>query len=325
MHSLHPHARGATPSCARSPGFGSYSLGAPPSLGRPLALAMLTALLGCSASDPHGPRLRDGAPAATSTTLDVPSDPPAEAASGAIERRVDDRLDDLPPNDPGSTSADADGDGIPDAEDCDPQSSAVGRRLLEDSLASATGVIASALPPLSTSPWSYQGGSYRQMLVRDAADVSLFNVPTVTGSFVVDVQSASTGSGSFYPRLRQDFIVVAVSATGAAFSGVGCGIEVVEGESPELKASLVRLSGAPTAITTSPLKRASRPPVQTNESFAISMHVDAKTATITCTVKQAGGSTTVAAQNVGTITGGVGLYTRQMSALFSKARICQVQ
>lgn len=217
---------------------------------------------------------------------------------------------------------DTDSDGVPDSFDCDPQSSKLGARLIEDDLGSAKGLIAAA-PGFDSNAWMHQSGGYRQALVRDSGDLSLFTQPA-SGNFTIEVTAVSLGVGEFAPRLRQDFVVLGASIEQGSFSGLGCGVEVVEGGNPEMKASIVALSGGgAAAIVTNPIKRADRQPIQVNEPFGIQVRVE--NGTVTCTVAQSKGQVTVAAPNVGELRGGVGFFTRQTSAQFSKVRICQVK
>jgi hypothetical protein len=229
-------------------------------------------------------------------------------------------LDGQNPN--GGGGPDTDSDGVPDGFDCDPQSSRLGARLVEDDLSSAKGLI-SAAPGFDSSAWTHQSGGYRQAQVRDSGDLSLFTQPA-SGNFSVEVTATSLSVGTFAPRLRQDFVVLGASIEQGSFNGLGCGVEVVEGGNPEMKASIVALSGGgAAAIVTNPIKRADRQPIQVNEPFSISVRVE--NGSVTCTVTQSKGTTTVAAPNIGELRGGVGFFTRQTSAQFSKVRICQIK
>jgi hypothetical protein len=212
---------------------------------------------------------------------------------------------------------DADGDGVPDAYDCDPGSSKLGARLVEDDLATAKGLVEAA-PGFDPAAWMHAGGGYRQEMLRNGSDASLFKVP-VLPSVVVDVRAASTKTGTFYPTLHQDFVIVGANVGGGEFSAFGCGVEFVEGNSPMGVASVVRLSGPPGAIVTTPLKREGRPFLATNEEFGISVRITG--GTLACTVLQGKSATTVAA-NVGPITGAIGLYTHQAGAVFKGVRVC---
>lgn len=226
------------------------------------------------------------------------------------------------PVDPGDQGGqDSDFDGVPDQADCDPADSNIGARVVEDDLAEAKGLLHAA-GGFDDTAWVHANGAFRQMQLRDRADISLF-APTDLENVVIDVQAATTEIGTFNPKLRQNFVVVGASSHGGDFFGYGCGVEVVEGSSNELKASIVGLSGNPYAITTSPIKRADREPLLVDEDYAIRVRIQG--GNIACTITQKGHEMTVAAVGVGPVRGSVGLLTRQSKARFSNARICIVR
>jgi hypothetical protein len=219
-------------------------------------------------------------------------------------------------------ATDSDLDGAPDALDCDPASSALGFRVAEDDLATAKGLLKGA-PGFDANAWIHSAGAYRQQMLRDAGDASFFNAPDLDG-VLVEVKAASTAiSTSFYPKLRQNFVVVGATSSVNDFSAYGCGVEVVEGAYSELKASVVKLTGSPANVYTSPLKRADRDPLNIDEEFTIRVKVSG--GNITCTVLQAKREITVVAQGVGTVRGAVGFFTRQNKARYSNARVCVVK
>jgi hypothetical protein len=221
---------------------------------------------------------------------------------------------------PGELGPDGDGDRAPDAFDCDPQTNRLGAKLVEDSLATATGLV-NAAPGFDPGAWIHTGAAYRQDRLRSGSDASFLTVAP-EGLYVVDVRAVANQVGAFYPTLRQQFVVVGGVASGGSYSGFGCGVEVVEGAATEWKASIVRLSGTPAAIMTMPIRRADRPALALGEEFGISVEV--RPGTITCTVSQTGGATTVAAVDVGVVTGAIGFFTRQARTSFSKMRVCQL-
>jgi len=221
----------------------------------------------------------------------------------------------------GPQGPDSDRDGVPDAFDCDPASSALGARVVEDDLASAKGIVRAA-PGFDPQAWVHSNGAFRQMMLRDEADVALFALEQPVDDVVIDVHAAATEIGSFNPKLRQDFVVVGAMAGNGGFVGYGCGVEVVEGRNPEMQASIVGLSGAVTAVKTTPIKRADRDPLSIGEEFGI--NVVASQGTITCTIIQAKRTTTVVAQGLGSVAGSVGFLTRQSKAKFSNARVCKI-
>jgi hypothetical protein len=219
-------------------------------------------------------------------------------------------------------ATDTDLDGAPDAVDCDPASSALGFRVAEDDLATAKGLLKGA-PGFDANAWIQSTGADRQQMLRDEGDASFFNSPDLE-SVLVEVKAASTAiSTTFSPKLRQNFVIVGATSSVNDFSAYGCGVEVVEGAVSELKASVVKLSGSPSSIYTSPLKRADRDPLDINEEFGIRVKVSG--GNITCTVVQAKREITVVAQGVGIVRGAVGFFTRQTKARYSNARVCVVK
>jgi len=218
---------------------------------------------------------------------------------------------------------DGDGDGIPDATDCDPASAAVvGTKLLEDDLATDKGYFG-APEGFPQASWAYDSVVYRQTRVVDAADTSVFLGDATIGDVIAEVRTASTEVAAITPRLRQMFIVVGATVSGGQLSALGCGIEVVQGEATEQKTSVVRLTGAPGAVATTPLQRVARAAVQIDEELSIKARL-AK-GTLTCEVTNGGVTTTATASGLGTPTGSVGLFTRQTKALFKQARICKLK
>lgn len=226
-----------------------------------------------------------------------------------------------PPPDP--TEPDGDGDGIPDALDCDPASAAIaGTKLLEDDLSTDKGYFGAAdgFPQAS---WTYDAAAYRQTRVVDAADTSFYLKDAAIGDVIAEVVTASTEVAAITPRLRQMFIVVGATVSGGQLSAIGCGIEVVQGEATEQKTSVVRLTGAPGAVTTTTLQRVNRAAVQVNEQLSIKARL--AQGTLTCDVTNGGVTTTASASGLGALKGSVGFFTRQTKALFKQARICKLK
>jgi hypothetical protein len=217
---------------------------------------------------------------------------------------------------------DADKDGAPDPDDCDPQSSELGARLVEDSLATATGAIAPA-PGFSELAWEHSKGAWRQLLARDAGDASLFP-GTLQGDVSVEVTTAITRTtDSVAIPFRQDLVLVGARADAAGdFSAYGCGVELIDDVA---KTSIVRLSGSADGIRTTSIKREVRDYLEVGEEFDIAVRVTA--GTIKCTVTTSSGSegTTLVAAVDGALDGAAGLYTRQAAALFKAARICKTK
>jgi hypothetical protein len=231
-----------------------------------------------------------------------------------------------PITDPNATNLnDLDGDGVPNAEDCDPNSKTLKRRIVEDTLGSEKGffTVPAGFPAAS---WTFEGAAaYRQMRLADAADVSFFSKESDIGDVQIEVQTASTEySNAFAPRLRQIFVLVGGVSVDGTLSAAGCGIEVVQGEMPEQKSSIVKLTGTTTSMTTTVLQRVTRPAVQSNEDLVIKLRLE--DGAMVCDVSQAGMVlTTATANNLGALKGSVGFFTRQTKALFKNLRVCSLE
>jgi hypothetical protein len=251
-------------------------------------------------------RASDAAPLSTSAA--APSSGPALDGSGPA------------PSAGGAAPPDADGDGVPDALDCDPRSAALGARIVEDDLSTANGVVQAA-PGFDPAAWLHAAGAYQEQLLRDQGEAS-FVTAAAPDAFSAEVHVSATQIGAFSPELRQQMLVVGASAASGGFAGFGCGVEAVEGASPEWKTSLVQLTGAVTAIATDPIRREDAPGFTVGVDVAIAVRLSG--GTLTCTVTQGTDTTTLAAPGVGAIGGAVGFYTRQAKAAFSRLRVCQL-
>ncbi|MCA9584887.1 MAG: hypothetical protein KC657_05985 [Myxococcales bacterium] len=225
-------------------------------------------------------------------------------------------------NETGPSVPDQDGDGVADDQDCDPVNANVGARLVQDDLSVARGHFSAAdgFPAVS---WEHSGNAYRQIRLDAGSDLSFFVRDGAVSNVSFEVTAASTEvSGAITPKLRQMFIVVGASSQQGQLLAHGCGVEVVEGETPEQKTSVVRLSGPTGAVTTTPLDRVARPALQANEEFG--MRATLEGGKLTCVITQ-NGQTTTAQANVGALTGSVGMFTRQTKALFKNARVCKLK
>lgn len=289
------------------------------------AMTCAPAMLACTAPDIGGTPYQGGPRKPSSDGNRKKGDDetvtPTQAGGGDDGEDVPAPGENPPPPPP----ADRDNDGAPDADDCDPLSPALGARLLEDDLATDKGLFTAA-DGFPQGSWSYDGTAYRQGRLLDASDVSVFVRDPAIGDVLVDVRAASTEiSANITPRLRQMFIVLGTKVAGGQLSAIGCGVEVVEGETVEQKTSVVRLAGPPGSVTTTPLSRVDRAPLRVNEEFSIRARL--VRGTISCEVTQGAGATptTATASGLGTVTGSVGLFTRQTKALFKKARICRAK
>lgn len=224
------------------------------------------------------------------------------------------------------TPGDDDGDGVPNADDCDPTSKALGRRIVEDSLGADKGLFAPATG-FPTASWSFAGAAaYRQTRLADAADVSFYSQDADITDVQVEVTAASAEvSNAFTPRLRQIFIVVGATSAGGSFSGHACGIEVVQGETPEQRTTIVKLEGSPASVVSTVLQRVSRPAVQVNEDFGMKMRFSGGAMICDVTQPSAPGgaiTTQATANNLGALKGSVGVFTRQTKAIFKNIRVC---
>jgi hypothetical protein len=267
--------------------------------------------------------------AAPTPTKTKPAPRPANSGpsdNGNGSGDLDDGTDPSPTPAPTSSTpaspGDRDGDGVTDAEDCDPVSAAiVGTKLLEDDLATEKGLFTAADGFLQPS-WTYDGAAYRQGRLVDEGDVSVFNRDAAIEDVKVDIRVASTEVGTFTPKLRQMFVVLGTTVAAGQLAAIGCGVEVVGGETNEQKTSIVRLAGPATAVTTTVLQRVNRAALQANEEFGISARL--QKGTLTCEVAQAA-TTTAMATGLGPVRGAVGYFTRQTKGLFKKARICKLK
>lgn len=223
------------------------------------------------------------------------------------------------------TSTDADGDGTPDAMDCDPASPALRRRVVEDALASDKGLFAAAAG-FPAASWSYDT-AYRQTRLSNESDASLYVNDADLGDVQIEVRTASTEVGAITPRLRQIFVVVGATSNGGSLLAHGCGIEVVEGMMPEQKTSIVKLEGPSTNVVTTALQRVTRPAVQANEKLSIKLRLE--DGAMTCDVTQGSGATavttTATASGLAGVRGRAGFFTRQTKALFESVRICNLK
>lgn len=285
-----------------------------------VVLAALVAACGDASTSKVAPKLGGGG-----------DDEETEPRNGAIDDVLAEKDGGSIVGDDGGapTPGDDDGDGVPNADDCDPSSKALGRRIVEDSLGSDKGLFAVAAG-FPTTSWTFAGAAaYRQTRLADAADVSFYANDADITDVQVEVTAASAEvSNAFTPRLRQIFVVVGATSAGGTFRGHGCGIEVVQGETPEQRTTIVKLEGSPANVTSTVLQRVSRPAVQVNEDFDVKMRFTG--GAMICDVHQPsapGGAVTTqaTANNLGALKGSVGLYTRQTKGIFKNLRVCGIQ
>jgi hypothetical protein len=285
-----------------------------------LVIAALAAACGDASTSKIGPK---GGSAGVSDDDDTRSEKPNDG--------VLDETGGSTSGDPGTTTTagDDDGDGVPNADDCDPASKTLRRRIVEDALGSDKGLFAPAAG-FPTASWTFDGAAaYRQVRLADAADVSFYAKEADLGDVQIEVTAASAEvSSAIAPRLRQIFVVVGGASANNTFSAVGCGIEVVQGETPEQRTTVVKLAGTSGAVTSTVLQRVSRPAVQVDEDFALKLRF--LDGAMICDVTQPGApggavTTTATANNLGALTGSVGLFTRQTKATFKNVRVCALK
>lgn len=272
-----------------------------------------TALSACNAPPLEGSSYAGSAPAFP------PDDASTSSSSGSVDpdsRNASDAGDET------SREKDTDGDLVPDEIDCDPTASTIGERLVEDDLATAKGLIAPA-PGFDAAAWSHAGGAYHQNVVRNGGDVAIFKMePLTQGGVAVDIHSSTIDTGAFTPKLHQDFILVGASFDGGQMRAFGCGVEYVEGSNPPNIVSIVQLSGPASAVRTTPLKRDARPFLPTKRDFSLSARVS-PAGLMTCSFREDAAPPTTVTAMVGPVSGAIGLYTAQTSALFRDVRICR--
>lgn len=230
------------------------------------------------------------------------------------------------PGQTGTAEPDADGDGVPDAKDCDPASAAIkGTKLFNDTLVRDGALFA---PPAGfpSTNWLYETAAYRQTRLVDAGDVSLFGGDANVEDVDLEVSSASTEiTSAITPRLRQLMVLFGARTENGVFTAYGCGAEVVQGMAPEQRTSIVKLSGNPGALTTTVLTRNARTTLQENEGFHIRVQV--KSGAVKCTVAQGAAAnvvTTAEASGIADTKGFVGFFTRQTKAYFRDAKACKL-
>jgi hypothetical protein len=228
----------------------------------------------------------------------------------------------VPANNP--AELDSDGDGIADDVDCAPADPAIrGTRLLEDALSADTAKFSPA-PGFVATNWTYAEDAYRQIRLGNASDATFFMGDSAIGDVDIEVSAASTDVTTITPKLRQMFILVGATMTDGKLGAYGCGVEVVDGMSPTQRTSIVRLSGSPDAVGTTPIQRVPRNILKEGEGFSIRAQV--ASGTLKCTVSQgADVVTTAEATDLTNLTGSIGFFTRQTKAAFKNVKACKMQ
>jgi hypothetical protein len=287
---------------------GIVSLGA---LG--IVAALACACGGPSTGDRRGidlpPRSMAGA------SQDDDADPGAAEGDGTL----------VPGNDGESTTPANDSE-TPPAEQtyCDAAQTIPGVILVEDALAADTAKFSPAAGFPSTS-WSFANQSYVQSRLVNASDATFFAGDAQVGDVDIEVSAASTDvTSTISPRLRQMFVLVGATVTGGTLDAIGCGVEVVQGMSPEQRTSVVKLSGNADAVATTAIDRAPRNVLKEGEPFSIRAKL--QDGTLTCTVSQgADVVTTATATGLTNVKGSIGFFTRQTKAAFKNVKVCKLQ
>jgi len=267
--------------------------------------------------------------ASTSNTgrVDLPprddaKDPPAQTGDDTTVTPI---ADPQPNEDPATQAeADTDGDGIPDSKDCDPASAAIaGTKLINDTLAADTQAF-SVAPGFPTADWSYANESYVQTRLMNASDATFYMGDQALGDVDVEVAASSTDvTDTISPRLRQMFVLVGATMNNGSLDAYGCGVEVVQGMSPEQRTSVVKLSGPTATVTTTAIDRTPRNILKEGEPFSIKATL--KGGTLTCVVSQgADVVTTAKADNLTNVTGSMRFFTRQTKAAFKNVKACKL-
>jgi len=207
---------------------------------------------------------------------------------------------------------------------CDDASTIPGVKLIDDALATDAAQFAVA-PGFTAASWSFAEEAYRQTRLVNAADAMFFVGDALIGDVDVQVAAASTDvTSTLGPRLRQMFVLVGASSTGGTLDAYGCGVEVVQGMSPEQRTSVVKLSGNADAVTTEAIDRTPRNILKEGEPFSIRAQL--KDGTLTCTVSQgADVVTTAQASNLVNVKGSIGFFTRQTKAAFKNVKACKLE
>lgn len=223
------------------------------------------------------------------------------------------------------TMTDVDKDGIADEKDCDSTNAAIGLRLVDDPLATDATLFAPA-NGFPTASWTFADSAYRQTRLADAGDATFFMGDPSLSEVDIEVRAASTEISASLSSLRQMFVLVGAKMENGSLTAWGCGAEVVAGMTPTQRTSVVKLSGAPGAITTTPIQRTARTILKAGEDYAIKARVSG--GKITCTVMQGQDLdtlTTAEAVDQGEIKGSLGFYTRQTKAYFKNVKACKLQ
>src|SRR6185436_295930 len=175
--------------------------------------------------------------------------------------------------------ADGDGDKLGDACDCAPADGQLAAiKLVDDDLASDKGAF--AVGTNFPADWSYAGGAYVQSVLGPQADATLATVGGPLEDVYVEVHATSTQVVDPYAR-RQILILTGATVNGGQFAAKACGFEVITGQTPPQKLSIVSLAGpAGGTIATTNVKIADRPLVQVGDEVTVKMTV--KAGTMTC-------------------------------------------
>ena len=293
--------------------------------GMPLTMTLLLAALATACGDAStSERGGIGAPAREAAGQTNDDEKSSSGDETLVDSNAEQQEEETLPGQP-VTMPDVDKDGIADEKDCDSTNPAIGLRLVDDPLVADATLFAPANGFPSAS-WTFADSAYRQTRLVDAGDATFFMGDPSVSDVDIEVRAASTEISASLASLRQMFVLVGAKMENGSLTAWGCGAEVVAGMTPTQRTSVVKLSGAPGAITTTPIQRTARTILKAGEDYAIKARVSG--GKITCTVMQGQDLdtlTTAEAVDQGEIKGALGFYTRQTKAYFKNVKACKLQ
>tara|TARA_R110002096_G_scaffold143328_4_gene299278 strand:- start:60351 stop:61193 length:843 start_codon:yes stop_codon:yes gene_type:complete len=243
---------------------------------------------------------------------------PADADSDGVAD-----ADDNCPRVANENQADGDDDGVGDACDCDPADPDLDAFLVvEDDLQQESNLF-TPTDSFDEDNWVYQAGYQQTRLANESNDAALFQGLEMTNVYM-RVTAASTDISNFDDEdLRQLFLVARVDAQATSYEAYGCGIEVAEGLSPTQKTTALKFSGPPPdALDMEIYQRTDRPAIVENEEIELELELRGSVMTCTATLNPSG-ATVATATTIPVKSGYVGLHTRETKALFKNLRICE--
>ena len=248
---------------------------------------------------------------------------PADADSDGVAD-----ADDNCPRVENSSQVDGDDDGVGDACDCDPADPELDAFLvIQDDLLQESNLF-TPTDSFDEENWVYQDGYQQTRLADESNDAALFQGLEMTNVYM-RVTAISTDVSNFDEEdLRQLFLVARVDAQADSYEAYGCGIEVVEGLDPTQKTTALKFSGPPPdSLDMEIYQRTDRAELQ--ENVEIEIELELRGSVMTCTATQnpsaqnPSGVTVATTSSIPIKSGYVGLHTRETKALFKNLRICE--